>query len=937
MKKLFLFMLSGTLLLPLFSNGQCIINAGSAITICSTQGSFPIQGSATGYATYLWSTSGTGTFSTSANLGTVYTPSLADIAAGTVSLSLTGSDGGCSAKTAVSVVTITPAPTVSAGTDQTSCGNVNLNASSANATSITWSTNGSGTFNPNAQTPDAYYVPSNADKSAGIVTLSVTATGNGCTSSPDQTIITFIPPNTVNAGIDLTSCQSNPVSISGSSFSNASGVIWTSSGTGTFSSSTVIHPTYQPSVADITAGSVTLTVTTTVNASCVSATDDLTLTIISTGATVDAGADQSMCGNNVTLKATFSGAGGVIWTTSGTGTFSNTTLANPTYTPSQADRTAGSVVLTATTTSNGSCPSASDQLTVTIDTRVRLIISSDITACPNAPVFPTVSVDAGTVIWTSSGTGTFSSATSLTPVYIPSAADNTAGQYTLTATSSTNGSCPSESGSLQVTLSPLTATANAGADLTICSNTVYLNGSVTNATGGIWTSNGTGAFSPGAHYLHTTYTLSAADLANGSVTLTLTTTGTCGAAVSDAMNVVVAGTSAPVVNAGPDQVMTGTSVTLTGTASGTTSVNWYTTGSGTFSTSTSLSTTYTPSTMDIANGIVELTLIGTQSSSCPGAMDNVLITLGGDFTVSGTISAGSNVLDKGAVFLFKKNTNGIQFITADTILSADAGAYTFHHIPKGAYIILAIPSVNSSYLSSYLPTYSGATQNWDASILVTVTGNISYNVSLSSYISADPNWNSGSDIIAGVIYINQVTSATARVQTNNGTPAPYVTVYLTDASGNKIAYTQTDINGRYAFTNVEAGKYTIEPNYPGANLSGSATSVPVTTDGNASTVEDASMTLEERTTSTTGILGTKTTSLITYPNPAKNSISVNLISGVGTGVIKLLNETGSVQLQQQVDLTTPTVTLNIETLPAGMYILQLIAADEIYTSKVIKY
>jgi hypothetical protein len=76
-----------------------------------------------------------------------------------------------------------------------------------------------------------------------------------------------------------------------------------------------------------------------------------------------------------------------------------------------------------------------------------------------------------------------------------------------------------------ITITPA-PTANAGTDVSVCANnaTVSLNGTVTVATGGVW-SGGTGSFNPGPNALATQYTPSAAEIAAGSVTLTLTTTG----------------------------------------------------------------------------------------------------------------------------------------------------------------------------------------------------------------------------------------------------------------------------------------------------------------------------------------------------------------------------------------------------------------------------
>jgi hypothetical protein len=99
-----------------------------------------------------------------------------------------------------------------------------------------------------------------------------------------------------------------------------------------------------------------------------------------------------------------------------------------------------------------------------------------------------------------------------------------------------------------VTIQPV-ATASAGANQTVCSGVASagLGGTVGGgATGGTWTSSGTGTFAPDATTLNASYSPSVADITAGTVTLTLSTTGQqapCGAATAQ---VVVTVTQAPV-------------------------------------------------------------------------------------------------------------------------------------------------------------------------------------------------------------------------------------------------------------------------------------------------------------------------------------------------------------------------------------------------------
>src|SRR5438034_2297574 len=93
-----------------------------------------------------------------------------------------------------------------------------------------------------------------------------------------------------------------------------------------------------------------------------------------------------------------------------------------------------------------------------------------------------------------------------------------------------------------ITINPV-ATANAGADQTVCASsaTVTLAGSVGGAaSSGSW-SGGSGTFSPNNTTLNATYGPSAAEITAGTVTLTLTSNdppGPCGA-VSDTMVITI--------------------------------------------------------------------------------------------------------------------------------------------------------------------------------------------------------------------------------------------------------------------------------------------------------------------------------------------------------------------------------------------------------------
>ncbi len=126
-----------------------------------------------------------------------------------------------------------------------------------------------------------------------------------------------------------------------------------------------------------------------------------------------------------------------------------------------------------------------------------------------------------TAIITASGATTYiwSTGASTNSIYVSSSTTTT---YTVTGV----GNGCTNVAIATITVNP-TATANAGLDEIICSNntSVALNGTVVSATGGVWSTSGSGVFYPNPNMLDAHYNPSIADVTIGAVTLTLTTTG----------------------------------------------------------------------------------------------------------------------------------------------------------------------------------------------------------------------------------------------------------------------------------------------------------------------------------------------------------------------------------------------------------------------------
>ena len=163
-------------------------------------------------------------------------------------------------------------------------------------------------------------------------------------------ILTINPAAVVNAGVDQIICSNQTISLAGVISGGATSAIW-SGGAGTYVlDNTVLNPTYTPTPAEISAGTLTLTLTSNDPVGPCGPASDQVLITINQIPVVNAGNDQTICSNataNITATLT-GGASTGIWTTSGSGTFANATSLNTTYTPSTADISLSSITLTFT-------------------------------------------------------------------------------------------------------------------------------------------------------------------------------------------------------------------------------------------------------------------------------------------------------------------------------------------------------------------------------------------------------------------------------------------------------------------------------------------------------------------------------------------------------------------------------------------------------------
>jgi len=254
-----------------------------------------------------------------------------------------------------------------------------------------------------------------------------------------------------------------------------------------------------------TSNTVTMTVTT-----------DLPVSV-----SIAASVNPVCAGTSVTFTATPTNGGATPvyqWKVNGTNAGTN----NPVYSfaPVNGD------VVTCVLTSNAICtsgnPATSNAITMTVHPLPIAFAGADATICETSSytLSGSSATNAISMLWSTSGTGSFDNAAALHPVYTPSAADILHGSVLLTFTVTPSSSCPAISDPMVLIINRQ-AIVNAGSDASVWAGSAFTVSTATAqfASSILWTHNGAGTLT-GANTLTPTYTPGAGE--TGVITLTVT-------------------------------------------------------------------------------------------------------------------------------------------------------------------------------------------------------------------------------------------------------------------------------------------------------------------------------------------------------------------------------------------------------------------------------
>jgi PKD repeat protein len=338
-------------------------------------------------------------------------------------------------------------PSAFAGDDAVICENMNhqLTGSAENYSELLWISSGDGSFsNPSILNP--VYTPGQQDKTNGEVTLSITAIPlSPCSiAATDSMVLSLSPLPLVDAGEDFSVCTNEPAILTAVA-TEYSSLLWTTSGSGTFSDPHSLQSIYYPSTTDVNNGMVTLTITASAVSPCIPPASDTVSVSFMPGPSISAPTGIHQCEDQgVSIICYPSYYSSILWTTPGDGYFEDPTATSTTYHPGMEDISNGGVVVTV-------YAFAQDPCTIPASKDVQLVIVNLPTV--NAGGYMTMSTDDlyiqlsasvsnyTTCYWSSYGDGFFTSLTNPITRYYPGVGDKANKNFTLILTANPKQYC----------------------------------------------------------------------------------------------------------------------------------------------------------------------------------------------------------------------------------------------------------------------------------------------------------------------------------------------------------------------------------------------------------------------------------------------------------------------------------------------------------------
>ncbi|MPL76072.1 hypothetical protein SDC9_21917 [bioreactor metagenome] len=281
----------------------------------------------------------------------------------------------------------------------------------------------------------------------------------------------------------------------------------------------------------------------------------------------------------------------------------------------------------------------------------------------------------------------------------------------------------------------------------------------------------------------------------------------------------------------------------------------------------------------------------------------------GESSISGSVIAGNAPAQSGEVWLI----GATNYYFAQSQVDS-GGIYNFGGVPAGSYYIYAMLTPDDPAFFNYLPTYYTSSLTWQGATIVT-TGepNGWYPVNLVSVAS----WAQGTGSISGTINWSGNFKS-------GGNPAANVEIVLFNSTGLPVAYTFSNSDGTFTFSNLPFGEYTVH-----AEMAGKTTQVMVVMLSDETAQASVNFVVSANEISALGLdennlLKSGTGNV--YPNPVGEMLYLDVNAPVsGTVMISITDLRGRIIYSESFAMSGNfnRIAVNSSALVKGVYVIQI--------------
>ena len=276
------------------------------------------------------------------------------------------------------------------------------------------------------------------------------------------------------------------------------------------------------------------------------------------------------------------------------------------------------------------------------------------------------------------------------------------------------------------------------------------------------------------------------------------------------------------------------------------------------------------------------------------------------------------------VWLIVKQGNILSAVDSQIVAGmAGSASYSFSGVTQGSYRVKAHHLNPNSFVSAMVPTYHDSVLLWSNAKLISIGGQNSTNnyIYMKKGIRTNGPGFIGGNVLQG-----------ANKGTANGIAG--MDMFLFDGNGDLVTHVVTDANGDYQFSSLPNGTYNVSPEQMNYTTTGASITIDATNPSHTAVNFERSnqnKTINLKPTTITNVNGQDVFTV--YPNPVSSAVNISWANANGEKAnIRIVDITGKQVVNTTVTMTGVT-TVDVSTMPSGLYLMNINDGRSNYTHK----